>query len=269
MGLLRTVLSALLGPVLIYFLLMGHTFHRMLLQEPEPLTVQDFPKGTTQAARDAVVAGRKELLADAMDAFAGKARKDFVEKWCTEDIEFEDYLTRWKVGGARSMIYLLGTVTVHCTYCYILYVQVSCHRHTMKTPIRNLNCRKISTFFSSQGTEEFGNLLSAASRIVKDLSYDVHGEHHGPHEIVMDWTMTFTTTYLPSYPMSLRMRSRILLEPPSRAGGQERIFRIYEEWNGNKQLNEKTTFGPLGRVHQRLRRFTGYLAASAVTKGYL
>ena len=105
--------------------------------------------------------------------------------------------------------------------------------------------------------------------MVEELSYEVHGEHHGPHEVVMDWTITMTMRTFPSYPFSLRMRTHILLEPPSRAGGQEKIFRIYEEWNGNKQLNEKTTFGPLGKVHQKLRRFSGYLAAAAVEKEYM
>ncbi len=59
--------------------------------------MQDFPKGTTSDVRDAVVAGRKELIKDVMDALAGKAPKDFVEKRCTDDVEFEDFLMRWKV----------------------------------------------------------------------------------------------------------------------------------------------------------------------------
>ncbi len=91
-----------------------------------------------------------------------------------------------------------------------------------------------------------------------------------------------------AYPMSITMRTHILLEPPSKAGGsrtfnkirknnialfilflkkimainmfpcrtggQEKIFRIFEEWNNNKQLNEKTTTIPiLGKVHRLLR----------------
>ncbi len=122
-------------------------------------------------------------------------------------------------------------------------------------------------FMRWQGRKEFSQLLTAASKMVKNLEYDVHGEHHGPHEVVMDWTLTTTPSFLPSMPIPLRMRTHILLEPPTQVGGQERVFRIYEEWNGNKQLNEKSTFGPLGKVHQRLRRFNGYLASSIMDWG--
>ena len=35
---------------------------------------QDFPKGTTKESRDAVLSGRKDLIKDLMDAFAGRAK---------------------------------------------------------------------------------------------------------------------------------------------------------------------------------------------------
>lgn len=121
-----------------------------------------------------------------------------------------------------------------------------------------------------QGREEFGLLLASAGRLVQDLKYDVHSEKHGPHEIVLDWTLTTTTRWAPNTPLPLRMRTHLLLEPPPQPGGRERLFRLFEEWNGNRQLNEKTTWpSALGRVHQRLRRFTGYMAASAVRAGYM
>ncbi len=68
-------------------------------------------------------------------------------------------------------------------------------------------------------------------------------EYHGPHEV--DWTLTTTPSFMPSVPIPLRMRTHILLEL---------VFRIYEEWNGNKQLNEKSTFGPLGPEAQEVQR---------------
>ena len=74
MGLCRSVFNALLGPFLIYLVLMGHVGYRMFVEEPEPLSVQDFPKGTAKEARDAVVSGRKALIKDFMDAFAGKPK---------------------------------------------------------------------------------------------------------------------------------------------------------------------------------------------------
>ena len=84
-------------------------------------------------------------------------------------------------------------------------------------------------------------------------------------QIVMDWTMTLRLFNLEQFPLPIRMRSHILLEPPTKAGGAEKIFRIYEEWNGNAQLNEKTTAVPqVGRLHSRLRRFHGWLGAESV-----
>jgi len=106
---------------------------------------------------------------------------------------------------------------------------------------------------------------------VEDTAFEVHSEHHGPHEIVMDWTMTVKTSLFPTYPLSLRMRSHILLEPPGKKGEKkEKIFRIFEEWNGNTQLNEQTTLIPVvGKMHRLLRQYTGAAGAWAVKNGYM
>ena len=63
---------------------------------------------------------------------------------------------------------------------------------------------------------------------------------------------------LPNYPIPFPMRSHFLLEPADKPGSSEKVFKIYEEWNGNVQLNEKTVAPAfLGKIHQNLRRFTG------------
>lgn len=97
-------------------------------------------------------------------------------------------------------------------------------------------------------------------RYLTNGEFVVHSEHHAPHEIVMDWTMTLTTTWAPTFPLSLRMRTHIMLEPSS--NNKEKIFRVFEEWNGNKQLNEKTTLPLLGKIHRALRRFVGIMGSS-------
>jgi hypothetical protein len=62
------------------------------------------------------------------------------------------------------------------------------------------------------------------------------------------------------------MRTHFLLEPAEKAGSGEKLFKIFEEWNGNVHLNEKNTFPTiLGTIHQQLRRSMG-LAASWVVK---
>ena len=93
-----------------------------------------------------------------------------------------------------------------------------------------------------------------------DINFVVHGQHHGPHEIVMDWSPTFVMPWFPDRPMSFRVRTHLLLEAPSQPGEKEKVFRMFEEWGGNKLLSEKTTFFPLGKIHQKLRDFVGLLA---------
>ena len=56
---------------------------------------------------------------------------------------------------------------------------------------------------------------------------------------------------------SMRMRTHYLLEPPSEPGGPEKLRCYVEEVNGNKLLDENTTFGPVGRMHRGLRNLFG------------
>ena len=44
---------------------------------------------------------------------------------------------------------------------------------------------------------------------------------------------------LPDFPITMRLRNHYLLEPPSKAGAPEKLFRYFEEINGNKLLNER------------------------------
>ena len=52
-------------------------------------------------------------------------------------------------------------------------------------------------------------------------------------------TTTIIFSVLPDFPMTIRSRIHFLLEPPSSAGGPEKLFRFYEEIGGNKLLNER------------------------------
>ena len=102
-------------------------------------------------------------------------------------------------------------------------------------------------------------------RLINTGDVVIHSEHHEPHEIVMDWSWVWTMKVAPTVKLPLRMRSHILVEPPKSAGGVEKVFKIFEEWNGNKQLNEKSAPIPmLGRLHQRLRQFHGFCGAAVM-----
>jgi hypothetical protein len=215
MGVVRTILMAVLGPAIIYAVLMGHVICRHFVQAAEPLDFQDFPQSTSKDARDSLVASRKPLIKDFMDAMGAKAdEKKFVSIYLTEDADFEDPLQRWS------------------------------------------------------GTKEMTNLLTLTKSYLKDIDFNVHGEHHGPHEIVMDWTPTVRVKLLPNYPFSLRMRTHILLEPASKAG-KEKIFRMFSEWNGCQLLNEKTTFPMLGRIHLKMRKFYAFVSNAIVENGWV
>ncbi len=97
MGLGRVIKWAVLGPLIFYWLLLGHVFCRMWFQHPEPIEIEDFPEAMTREERDKVVMGRKQLIADAKEAIAGNMTTEFVEKYMTQDGEFEDFWMLWKV----------------------------------------------------------------------------------------------------------------------------------------------------------------------------
>jgi len=62
--------------------------------------------------------------------------------------------------------------------------------------------------------------------------------------------MNLKTKGLISTDLPIRCRSHILLEPPKKAGDNERIVRVYEEWGDNVQINDQTLFWPLGNLHR-------------------
>jgi len=115
------------------------------------------------------------------------------------------------------------------------------------------------------GASEVDGFAKLATRWIKNTDIEIFSENHAPHEIIMDWKVKTTLSFLPSIPMSIGMRSHILLEPSEvKVGGPEKIFRVYEEWNGNPLLTEKTGKPPmLGKLHSMLRKFHG----SAITEG--
>ena len=100
-----------------------------------------------------------------------------------------------------------------------------------------------------------------------------HPEHLFDNTQVNSNCVTFylqmTITFLPSYPFTIPMRTHFLLEPAEKAGSGEKVFKIFEEWNGNVHLNEKNTFPPiLGSIHQQLRRSMGQAASWVVKQGF-
>jgi hypothetical protein len=66
------------------------------------------------------------------------------------------------------------------------------------------------------------------------------------------------------------MRTHFLLEPAEKAGSGEKLFKIFEEWNGNVHLTEKNTFPAiLGTIHQQLRRSMGLAVVWISKQGLL
>ena len=83
----------------------------------------------------------------------------------------------------------------------------------------------------------------------------------------MDWTQELMISSPVRMLLPIPMRSNFLLRKDS--SGRERIYRFYEEWWGNPQLNRHTTFAPLGMAHEQLRWFHGQLLAAAVRAGII
>ena len=78
-----------------------------------------------------------------------------------------------------------------------------------------------------------------------------------------------TTTIFPNYPFTIPMRTHFLLEPAEQAGSGEKLFKIFEEWNGNVHLNEQTAVLPIvGTLHQSLRRFVGVAFSWVAKNGF-
>ena len=118
-----------------------------------------------------------------------------------------------------------------------------------------------------EGKKDLRTMFKMCQGLLVSNDYDIRGEHHGPNEIVLDMTMSFVMNVYGTKvgPISLPMRQRIMLEPASKPGAQEKIFAIREDWGGNVVISEESAaFKPLGRVHKMLRRFMGFLGVKAV-----
>ena len=60
---------------------------------------------------------------------------------------------------------------------------------------------------------------------------------------------------------SQRVRAHYLLDDDD-SKGQERLSRYYEELNGNRLLDESSTFALLGRMHSKMRELFGRIGVS-------
>jgi len=216
MGVLRSIFTAFLGPLVIYFLILGHVVYHVGFKEPEPLKVPQWPSSTKVEDKQAIIAARKPILREFMDFLGGK-NAEFFKKHATEDIDWEDPIERIK------------------------------------------------------GFDEMDGFAKLATRWIKESEIDVISENHSPHEIIMDWKIKTTVSFLPNNPMSINMRTHIMMEPSEvKVGGPEKVFRIYEEWGGNVLLTEKTCQPPiLGKLHSKLRQFTGYCVTQLIKYGIL
>jgi len=107
MGVGRTILLAVVGPLLVYCALLGHVTFRHFVETPGPIEVQDFPKDTP---KDAMIAQRKPLVKDFLDSWKGKlAIKDFSAKWLTDDAEYEDPFCRFSGRTEFEAVLHIGT----------------------------------------------------------------------------------------------------------------------------------------------------------------
>lgn len=120
-----------------------------------------------------------------------------------------------------------------------------------------------------KGSDELYTLVETMHLCMHNIEYDIHGEFHGPHEYIVDWTMVGYTKLFPNFALSIPMRSHFLVEPAAKPGTPEKIFRIYEEWNGNALLNEKTTVSYIGQIQSRFRRFIGMATVSFMQTVFL
>jgi hypothetical protein len=74
----------------------------------------------------------------------------------------------------------------------------------------------------------------------------------------------------PSYTSGQSKKKKNLSNNTFQAGSGEKLFKIFEEWNGNVHLTEQNTLPPvLGTIHQQLRRSVGQAASWVVRSGYV
>ena len=93
MGVAKFICQALLGPILIYMILMSHVVYQVGFKEPNHISVPSWPAGTDAKDKEAIIAARKPIIREFMD-FAGGKNAEFFKKRATEDIDLEDPLER-------------------------------------------------------------------------------------------------------------------------------------------------------------------------------
>ena len=93
MGVCGAICNFILGPLLIYFILMGHVAYQTF-KSPSELDVPAWPSQATAQEKNAIIASRKPIIKDLMDVCAGKNGK-FAQQYATEDVEFEDPMQRF------------------------------------------------------------------------------------------------------------------------------------------------------------------------------
>ena len=63
-----------------------------------------------------------------------------------------------------------------------------------------------------------------------------------------------------------RYRTHYLFEPRSDDNQPQKLKRYVMEMNGNRLLDERSTFGPIGRLHSWLRRWNGRRCVKSIRK---
>lgn len=216
MSVIKIIWNIILGPLLLWLLLIGHVVYQTGFRDADEITINEWSKETKENEREAIIKVRQILIKELKDALNGKASQKFLNELVTDDIEWEDPLE--KIKGHEEFVLL------------------------------------------------FKRLVPAT---FKEIDFTIYGEYHSNHEIIMDWSLKSTLKALPSYHLDIPMRTHLFLEPPSKKGELEKIFRIEEEWWGNPLLNERTTFSYLGKIHAQYRRFIGYGLIQILQKGWL
>ena len=92
MGFLELLLLPVLGPIVIYLILLSQVLYRhYATKDKKPISAPEFPQGTPEQERDDVIASRKQLVQDTLDMFAGKWKaEEFTDRYFTKDAQFED-----------------------------------------------------------------------------------------------------------------------------------------------------------------------------------
>ena len=98
MGLCKIITWAILGPILLYAVLLGYVLSYHFLSAPPSLALDPLPKDL----KEATLKLRKPLIAAHLDAFAGKNAASYLDKYVTEDATFEDPMQFWAGKSALS-----------------------------------------------------------------------------------------------------------------------------------------------------------------------